>query len=300
MLTRFTCEREGLIGPALLRIGLATIMFSYYLLHFGVRSLIWGAKGQLDYQTYVLSTDGGPLALYRYSPSALYTDALFIAAIVAAAAFALGLIPRVTCWLFAITTAATVDRNSQAIDAGQTVVVLLAFILCFMDTGRFSLFRVHLRLHILEPILTMLHNAGRFLITWQMAMIYFWAAFYKLSGSEWRDGTAMYYVLHLQRFLVFPSLSAALAANGLVVATLTYSTVLFQMVFPFLIWNRRTKPFFIAAGVTLHGGIAILLGLYAFSLTMIVAEVSLLSDQQFLWTARWLRARHLKVNEDAA
>lgn len=276
-------------------------MLLYYLVHIGVRHLVWGDHGQLDRATYMATTHAGFFALYRYLPSSLY-DAFFNASIVVAALFSLGVVPRISAILFALTTAANVDRNLQAIDAGQTLIVLLAFLLCFADTSRFSLFAFpNSRLPALwTSIDTMVHNAARFLITWQIAMVYFWAAFYKLGGESWRDGTAMYYALHLERFLALPALSHLIAANAFLVASLTYSTLLFQMAFPFLIWNERLKPFLILIGVSVHAGIAVVMGLILFSLSMILAEMSLFSDEQVYAAYRWVLHRAVMLKEKRA
>lgn len=276
---------KGFIGPAVLRVGLAAVMLVHYLWHFGERDLIWGPRGQLGFHEYATTTPGGIFALYSLSGSPLYSTSLVIASVVIAAAFGLGVLPRVTCWLFAITTYASVARDPLATDAGQSLAYLLAFLLCIVDTSRYLAPLARRRQaelgSLARAIVGMLHNSGRFLIAWQICMVYFWAAFWKLGGDEWRDGTALGSILGLERFQPFPWISHALATNAILTAVLTYFTVAFQMGFPFLMWNQRIKPYLITVAVTLHLGIAFLLGLISFSAIMIAGDLSLLSDQQF-------------------
>lgn len=282
LLERFYGERQGLIGTAFLRAALATIMFVIYAWHIPVHEFLWGANGQLPYDAYLRWQHGDVFALYRLSPVHWYTETLFYCSLVIAGLYAIGFAPRLTCWLFAITSYANVHRNWMATDGGATLLVLLAFLLCFADTSRyFTLFRPRGHRRWGWEIGTMLHNASRFLLMWQVCMVYFWAAFYKLGGHDWRAGTALYYTLNLQRFQVIPWLSHALAANLGVMTLGAYATLIFQMAFPFLMWNSRAKAYLVPVAVALHCNIALLLGLLSFSLTMIAADISILSDAQF-------------------
>lgn len=251
-----------------------------------------GSAGQVDYITYRKLAHGDIFALFAISGQPAFASGLLLLAMVSAILFGIGVVPRITGWLFLLTTFATLDRTPAANDAGQTLLLLLLFILCFMDTSRaLCAFTVSpfKQSWAIEALGNTLHNAGRFLIAWQICMVYFWAAFWKIAGEEWRNGTALSYILHIERFQVVPSLSIAVAGNALAVAFLTYFTLIFQMGFPFLMWNQRVKPYVIAIGITLHIGIAVFLGLVSFSAVMIVADISLLSDQQFARVAAVIR-----------
>ncbi|MDQ2864770.1 MAG: hypothetical protein M3R51_00945, partial [Candidatus Eremiobacteraeota bacterium] len=170
-------------------------------------------------------------------------------------------------------------------DAGQSVLLLLAFLICFMDTTLWATLITITPRFVLRPnfqfLVNALHNVCRFLIFWQICMIYVWAVFWKLSGSAWRDGTAMSYVLHIERFQVHAALSNLIAGNGLAAAVLTYGILIFQSAFPICMWIRAMKPIIVLIGIALHVGIGVMLGLVSFSYVMIIADLSLLSDEQF-------------------
>jgi hypothetical protein len=281
----FADERRGLISAAWLRVALSFITVIQFLWHIPLREAIWGPNGQFAFNQYIQLTAHSPFALYRYSANGAYFEFIYFGSLVVALLYLLGVYPRLMCWLFAITAYAIFQRNDLAADAGENLLVLVAWLLCLCDTGRyFALLpgpTVTTRFPVLTEIVTMLHNAGRFLIAWQICMVYFWAAFYKISGDEWEHGTAMYYVMNVERFQAFPWLSHAIAANGVVVAFMSYTTVIAQLAFPFLMWNQRAKPYIIAAVASMHLGIAVVMGLISFSATIIVVDVSLLSDAQF-------------------
>lgn len=300
--SQYVLRRNGLIGAAFLRVILSTIAAINDAWHIGTRQALWGPNGQIDFATYAHSSVGNVFALYRYNSSQGFDDILLFGSLAIAVLYGIGFLPRVTCWFFAITAYAALQRNFQATDAGQTLLVLTAFLLCFMDTSRyFSLFRTR-RLHSPDALATLignlLHNAGRFLIAWQVCMIYYWASFYKLGGSDWRTGSAMYYVLHLERFAWFPGLSNLLSENGVLIALVTYATLAFQGGFPFLMWNQRVKPYLVAGAFMLHTGIAVLMGLMSFSATMIAVDSSILSDEQML--ALWHRVRPASLVKSCA
>lgn len=56
------------------------------------------------------------------------------------------------------------------------------------------------------------------------------------------------------------------------VMLITYGTVVVQVAFPFTLFNRRVKNVLLAAMITEHAVIAVVLGLPFFSLAMIAAD----------------------------
>ncbi|OIJ69528.1 HTTM domain-containing protein [Streptomyces mangrovisoli] len=116
------------------------------------------------------------------------------------------------------------------------------------------------------------HNAGLFVIMAEACLIYATAGWYKIQGSRWQDGTAVYYPLHLESFSPWPGLAGLLSSSGTLVMLVTYGTVLVQVAFPFTLFNRRVKNVLLAAMMTEHAVIAVVLGLPFFSLAMIAAD----------------------------
>ncbi len=282
---RLAAKRRGLFGAAVLRVGFSIVVLTNYLWHFAMRDALWGPRGQVDIGTYQHLSGGTWFGIFALSGDERFATALLLISALSSVIYGLGIAPRVTCWPFLFTTYVTLDRTPFASDAGQNLILLIQSILCFMDTSAyFCLLKIKAPFKLptsLEVIQTIVHNAGRFLIAWQVCMIYFWAAFWKLGGDSWRDGTAMFYVLEIERFQIFPWLSNIIAQNSVLVAILTYITIVFQMGFPFLMWDQRVKPYMVAFGVSLHLGIATLLGLVSFSAIMMLADLSILSDEQF-------------------
>jgi hypothetical protein len=116
-----------------------------------------------------------------------------------------------------------------------------------------------------------------------VCLIYSTAGWYKIQGSRWQDGTALYYPLHLDDFTPWPALSHALAGNDVMVMLITYGTVIVQVAFPFTLFNRRVKNVLLGCMMLEHASIAIVLGLPFFSLAMIAADAVFLPTGFLRW-----------------
>ncbi|MFI6058632.1 HTTM domain-containing protein [Streptomyces sp. NPDC051286] len=136
---------------------------------------------------------------------------------------------------------------------------------------------------LLDVLANLAHNAILVVIMAEVCLIYATAGWYKVQGSRWQDGTALYYPLNLDSFTPWPALSHLLASNGVMVMVLTYGTVIVQVAFPFTLFNRRVKNVLLVAMMCEHAGIALLLGLPFFSMAMIAADSVFLPTVFLVW-----------------
>ena len=136
---------------------------------------------------------------------------------------------------------------------------------------------------LLDMLANLGHNAGLLIIAVEVCLIYATAGWYKVQGSRWQDGTAVYYPMHLDYFSPWPALSHLMASSGLIIMVITYGTVIVQVAFPFTVLNRRVKNVLLALMITEHLSIAVMLGLPVFSLVMIAADTVFLPTAALLW-----------------
>ncbi|MCX5110816.1 HTTM domain-containing protein [Streptomyces sp. NBC_00378] len=136
---------------------------------------------------------------------------------------------------------------------------------------------------LLDVVANLAHNATLVVIMAEVCLIYATAGWYKIQGSRWQDGTALYYPLKLDYFTPWPGLSDILASNSVMVMVLTYGTVIVQVAFPFTLFNRRVKNVLLVAMILEHAGIALLLGLPFFSMAMIAADSVFLPTVFLVW-----------------
>ncbi|MEV6394983.1 HTTM domain-containing protein [Streptomyces sp. NPDC051907] len=145
---------------------------------------------------------------------------------------------------------------------------------------------------LLDVVANLAHNGALVVIMAEVCVIYATAGWYKIQGSRWQDGTALYYPLKLDYFTPWPAVSDLLASGGVMVMVLTYGTVVVQVAFPFTLFNRRVKNVLLVAMMLEHAAIAVLLGLPFFSLAMIAADAVFLPTAFLLWLgARAARGR---------
>jgi hypothetical protein len=139
---------------------------------------------------------------------------------------------------------------------------------------------------VLDMLANLAHNGALVVIMGEVCLLYASAGWYKVQGSRWQDGTALYYPLHLDYFSPWPSLANVLASSGTLVMLLTYGTVIVQVAFPFTLLNRRAKNVMLVLLMLEHIGIAVALGLPFFSLAAIAADAVFLPTAFLRWTGR--------------
>jgi HTTM domain len=118
----------------------------------------------------------------------------------------------------------------------------------------------------------------------QFSVLYVSAAWAKLRGGSWNDGTAVSYALRvadLHRFGAPHFLSHGVLASNL----LTYGAVAIELALGVLVWNRRLRPWVLAAGLLLHLGIELTIRVGFFSLALFVLYLVWLPPD---WPARRL------------
>ena len=127
------------------------------------------------------------------------------------------------------------------------------------------------------------------LIRWQVSLIYLSSALWKLLYPTWRDGSAVYWALNVNTFHRFPW-PLPVAAEPFVVV-LTWTTLLFELLFPVLVWFRATRIATLVLGIGLHLGLLIMLELGPFSLVMIACYIAFLDPHQVAESRWWRRPR---------
>jgi hypothetical protein len=109
-----------------------------------------------------------------------------------------------------------------------------------------------------------------------------------MMGHMWQDGTAIYYILRTSEFNLSP-VTPWLYQNGLIVAALTYSTILLQVGFAFIVWHPKLKYPWILGAFSFHLAIAYFMGLVWFSFTLISCEAIMIGDAAYLAVYRRIR-----------
>jgi len=108
-----------------------------------------------------------------------------------------------------------------------------------------------------------------------MAVLFFVSATDKLRGTDWWDGHAIWNVFVIDDYYNGRLLDL-FASQYWMVNVATYATILIEIAFPFMIWQRASRPYLLAGAVFLHLQFALLMNLYCFSFVMIMGHMSFL------------------------
>jgi Vitamin K-dependent gamma-carboxylase len=115
------------------------------------------------------------------------------------------------------------------------------------------------------------------LIQVHMCIVYFFAGASKLQGAAWWNGQAMWMAFGN---LEYQSVDMTWTAwHPWSVELLSHFTVLFELSFCALIWVPVLRPLVLAAAVVLHFGVGATMGLWTFSLAMLIGCASFLPAQ---------------------
>lgn len=147
----------------------------------------------------------------------------------------------------------------MAMNNGDKLLNFFVFALIFVDERA-------LKGHVAQ----MVNNAVLILLKVNLCVVYFLNGYGKIMQKTWWDGSFMAKVWQLD-YYVNPSLVPQWFSNSVVCFITAWSVMLFELTFPFGIWHKRLKKWFIPIGLLFHIFIAVFLSLPDFGLTMMVA-----------------------------
>lgn len=117
------------------------------------------------------------------------------------------------------------------------------------------------------------------LVQVQVSMVYLFTVWAKARGERWFAGTAVSESMRVGDLLRV-RLPDALTDSVLLANVLTFGTIAVELALAILIWNRRWRPYVIAAGVALHLFIELTFALGFFSIVMISSYISFTPEER--------------------
>lgn len=211
----------------------------------------------------------------------------------------LGWRTRIVLPVYLIAWVSFIETNDGASDQGDNAYRMFLIAMLFADTTRrWSLDARRRRAQTAFPdtdggrfrwVLILAHNLSLLVLAFQVCAIYMSGGLYKAGGTPWQHGYAVYNPLQTQQFGTWPVLSDLLTAWGPMVVAISWGSVLFQCAFPFMLFNRKLRIIGLFGILAFHLGIALLMGLPWFSLTMIAVDAIFVSDNTFGRLSRFLK-----------
>ena len=260
--------RRAVIGAAWMRASLGMALLYEYAANYSWRYYFWGP----DRVSQAFPPSG--LSPYAWSNSLLYFDLLLLVGILVTVLFTVGIGGRfMTLCVYAM-TASLQDINGLITDGGDNITRIVLFYMVFADlSGR--------RDREVSTISGLVHNAAILAIVVQLSLLYLSTGMYKAMGSHWQSGVALYYILRVNSFSWTGMGGEAIYENEYLVVALTYATVLFEIAFPFALFNRWTRRLILVIGFAFHCGVAAAMGLFVFSWMMLSLYFVCFSDREY-------------------
>jgi hypothetical protein len=155
----------------------------------------------------------------------------------------------------------------EAFNSGMLIMIamsLYAAFMCYRSTN---------------PYRMLFTNLARYAALTQVMLVYFTATIYKLSGEQWLSGDAVYYAMHIDHFSSDWWIHGQFVQRAFIMKGLNYFALLYQLVFPVMIWVNKGRNTFLFFGILFHLFIGIFMHLWDFSLAMIFVYALFISDK---------------------
>jgi hypothetical protein len=283
--------KRATYGASVARIIYGTVVVVFVTANLGASQFLWGPGSgwvePIEHQT----AWNFPFVFYSSADPGWLFTLKFLLLGLAGLALLVGWHSRIAAVVVLFLYISLVSTNPVAYDQTDNAFRILLFYFCFADLSlHWSLdARRRRRYGPLFPRLPrpapwipiILHNFAIVAVALQIFIIYGVAGLSKVSGSWWQDGTAVYYPLHLESLSPWPWLSNLLTINALGVNIVTYISVFIQLFFAFLLLQRWTRVIALICIVGMHAGIAVLMGIPLFSLSMMAADGIFIRDSSY-------------------
>ncbi len=171
--------------------------------------------------------------------------------------------------------------NGYILNGGDNLIKFVLLYLCFVDSFRYLSIRPVFNKFLNEKISNLWTRLGAISISTHLALIYFISGMSKVNASVWYHGTALYYILQLERFSG-SRLNQILIEYPEVLTLMTFASMFWELAFPFIVWIRKIRPYFLLFGIVMHLGIYVLMMIHDFEILFIALYISYFSDQEIM------------------
>lgn len=294
---RFFFEPESPLPIAVYRILLGLLLVANHLLLLPDLETWFGENGMLSPKTAWNVPGGQGLNLFQWlgnSDAAVWT--VYWLALLSAMALAAGLATRLSAILAFLTLVTLHHRNPVLLNSGDSFLRIAMFFVMFSHAGAAlsvdRWFRVKRGKEHPGRIEPRAPWAMR-LIQLQLAFLYFYAFVWKMMGSLWVQGTAVYYTSRLPEFWRFPL--PYVFEHMWTIKIWTWATLVIEFSMGVLVWVRELRYWVLLAGVLLHLGIDYTMNIPLFGPTMIAAYITFVEPRRIQQALDWMKSRMRRI-----
>ncbi len=185
-------------------------------------------------------------------PGDAWVEAFFWVFLVSAILLTIGLFTRVNNLIVFLCLTSMHQRNLFILHGGDTFLRVAGFFLIFAPAGAaLSVDRlIRLRRGKEDAVIEPRSPWAQRMIQFELALLYFTAFCSKTQGAPWIDGTALYYVYHLDELHRFPVPSWFL--HPMLLKLGSWFALLLEFSLGILIWVKEIRYYILALGVLFH------------------------------------------------
>lgn len=213
--------------------------------------------------------------------------------LVAGICVTLGLYTRTSLIVALLTVLSFQNRATFLMNSGDLVFRNILFFLIFSPAGKaYSIDRLILRFKGLVGSEPEQHSPWALrLIQIQFCVIYVATALFKMKGTQWFDGTAVYTATRLDESV---RMHWSFLNSLFLVKLLTWSTLVVELALGTLIWIKEFRYWVLLAGIGLHIGIEVTMIVAMFEWVMMATMICMVDPDDILSAKSWLQQRLLK------
>ena len=260
------------------------IVFGIYALWvlwdlYPVLDVVFGHEGMAGTLNPDARMSSGPLDfLYAHdSPAEL---ALFYWAYVGASvALCLGLCSRLATVAVLLAHTLLCERNGSFPYGADNVFQHMLFFMAFLDTGRVWAVDAWIARKRGRAAVTEVELWPLRCMQLQVAVIYLFTGYFKLSTDVWSDGSAVWYAV--QGVGLDTAFTPWLLRQRELIVALTYGTLVFELGFPLLVFTSY-RYVVLLAGVAFHLGIDMFMMIRFFSFVMFASYLAYVEPEDWL------------------
>ncbi len=273
----------SIFGP--IRIAYATLMLLNVLAWWPNLEKWFSDDGVMTLAVSKMVIDSDSLTLFQWLP--LTTTVVWVCyaiLIVALINVLLGCWTRLNLVVVFVLFTSFVHRNNLIFDGEDVMFRMMTFYLILSPAGHYLSLPHWIRRKKNSPAQVREVDLRPIwplrLIQIQTTCILFFSGIEKLSGAQWLDGTALYYVSRLDdlfyRFPVPDFLFVSLPW----IAFLTWSALVFELTVPLAVWFRPFRKYALVLVIMFHLSLDYMMNLNLFQWIMIVGWVSFIESGQ--------------------
>jgi len=252
----------------------------------------FGAHAWVTLPTMTKVEPGTRINLFKLMPPAdSWVEALFWVFLAFAVLLTIGLLTRVSSVAVFLCLASIQQRSLFITHGGDTFLRVAGFFLMFAPAGAaLSIDRlIRVRTGRESGEIQPRSPWAQRMIQIELSLLYFVSFWWKSMGAPWVNGTALYYVSHLEEFRRFPL--PGWLQQPIFLKLGTWFTLALEFSLGVLIWIKEFRYPLLALGLLFHLGIEYAMNVPMFQWDVLPAYVLFIDPADLKRAGSWIRKR---------